>query len=315
VLQLAHRIAWGSLLAASALAATAQAAAVPESGDAGPAAGTWRVAMLQFDADQAFGDTERNVERLTAYAEDAAAAGARLVLFPEGSTHGYANPSEVWCRPGRTSLGSRRCRDVGAVAETLPGADGTVDARFTALARRLGVHVVYSAIERDGARYYNTAVMVGPDGLEAKYRKRALYYLDEGYATPGDGPATAALPIGTVGFLICADLNEDAYYREYTDAGVATIVTIMSWDQDPHSGRAAARFLASQARRHGVTLLAADAAAWDGTAAYLPARGPRVRAPLADPAVGEEGLAFADLPVVEDAVSSLQGWRSTIAIP
>lgn len=254
-----------------------------------------RVAMVQFDADEHFGDAGGNIARLTALIEQAAADGARLVVLPEGSTYGYATPHEVWCRPGLASLGSRRCRDVSSVAAAVP--DGGATQAFVSVARRLNVFIVFSAIEAAGRDFYNAAVLVGPSGWVATYRKRELYYLDEGYAKRGQGPVVAQIPgLGSVGFLICADGNRDSYYRDYARQGVHTIITIMDWDQDPESDRGAGTFFAERAHVNGVTLLAADASAWDGTGAYFADRDGRVRDGLNEPGVGEVGVALVDLP-------------------
>jgi predicted amidohydrolase len=137
--------------------------------------------MVQFNGDRDFGETAVNAERLLGYIETAAANGAQMVVLPEGSLHGYATESEVWCRPGLGGYAGRDCRSVEGTAESVPG--GAMVMWFGGQAARLNVRIVYSTIEKDGSRYYNTVVLVGPDGYEAKYRKRALYYLDQGYAS------------------------------------------------------------------------------------------------------------------------------------
>ena len=48
-----------------------------------------KIAVVQYRP--AFGQTETNIDRLTAYADEAAKSGANLVLFPEGSILGYDN--------------------------------------------------------------------------------------------------------------------------------------------------------------------------------------------------------------------------------
>src|SRR6187200_2093473 len=82
-----------------------------------------KIAVVQYRP--AFGETETNIHRLTAYAEEAVRGGANLVLFPEGAIFGYDSGSEVWCRPGMNSFqnsdgDSRECRDVSQVAEMVP---------------------------------------------------------------------------------------------------------------------------------------------------------------------------------------------------
>jgi len=262
---------------------------------AAASANAWRIAMVQFDGDRDFGETEANAERLLDYIETAATHGAGLVVLPEGSLHGYATETEVWCRPGLAQYAGRNCRSIAGVAEVLPGS--AMVQWFAGHADRLGLRIVYATIEKDGADYYNTVVLVGPDGYEAKYRKRVLYYLDQGYATSGSEETIVTLPIGPVGFMICADANYDNYFTSYKSAGVAHLILPTNWDQDPDSSRSAASFFASKARRHAMTILAADAAAWDGTGAYRPQTTQRQRTGLPDPGVGVEGVSYVDLPL------------------
>jgi hypothetical protein len=95
--------------------------------------------------------------------------------------------------------------------------------------------------------------------------------------------------------LICADANNDSYFTSYKNLGVKHLIIPTSWDQEPVGSRSASAFFTNQAHRHAMTILAADAAAWDGTAAYRPDGAQRQRTGLPDPSVGVEGVAYVDL--------------------
>ena len=58
---------------------------------------------------------------------------------------------------------------------------------LTALARDNDAFVVTSIVERDSGRMYNTALLVGPEGLVGSYRKVHLSVDDRAWASPGDG--------------------------------------------------------------------------------------------------------------------------------
>ena len=57
---------------------------------------------------------------------------------------------------------------------------------LTALACDNEAFVVTSMVERDSSRLYNTALLVGPDGLVGSYRKVHLSEDDRAWASPGD---------------------------------------------------------------------------------------------------------------------------------
>lgn len=258
-----------------------------------------RIAMIQYDADLHFGETKKNLAALEKMADEAVLNGASVIILPEGSSHGYAkvgaSEKRVWC----LNQHDYQCRNVRDVAEKLvrpAGTQGSVTAFWHAFAQRTGATVVASVIEEDGGYFYNTAVTVGPRGIIASYRKRALYYINELYAASGRSPVVVDLGFGKVGFLICADGNVSPYYEEYKRLGANTIILTMDWDQSPNarSSRSAKNFFTAQAQAHGMTIIASDVSRWDGTGLYLP-NGTRVRDGLSEPAVGVNGITYAEL--------------------
>jgi predicted amidohydrolase len=65
--------------------------------------------------------------------------------------------------------------------------------------------------ERDGKRLYNSALLLGPDGIAGKYRKIHLDRKDSTWAAPGDEDFRAFnLRLGRVGLLI----GHDALFPE-----------------------------------------------------------------------------------------------------
>lgn len=91
------------------------------------------------------------------------------------------------------------------------GSLGASTQAATDFAGRLRAYVVVSFIEKDGADFYHTASLVGPDGkLVGQYRQT---HLDENLATllkPGNALPVFETDIGRIGLL----LNEDVRYPE-----------------------------------------------------------------------------------------------------
>ncbi len=143
-----------------------------------------RVAVAQWSPRS--GDTASNLDRI---ATTMAATDAVLVVFPELATCGPVTDASL----------------AGRVAETLPG---PMVERLQRIAVESNRFLVAGLVERAGDRFYNTAVLVGPDGVIGSYRKLHLTVEDRRWATPGDrGLPTFDIPIGRVGLAIGYDLH------------------------------------------------------------------------------------------------------------
>ena len=82
---------------------------------------------------------------------------------------------------------------------------------LTVLACDNDAFVVTSIVERDSGRMYNTALLVGPEGLAGSYRKVHLSVDDRTWASPGDGGFPVFdIPAGRVGLLV----GHDAMFPE-----------------------------------------------------------------------------------------------------
>ena len=66
--------------------------------------------------------------------------------------------------------------------------------------------IVAGLPEIDGDKVYNSAILVGPDGFLARYRKIHLFYKEKINFTPGDLPfAVVDIGIAKVGMMVCFD--------------------------------------------------------------------------------------------------------------
>src|SRR6476620_1100700 len=147
-----------------------------------------RVAVAQMEPRLA--ETERNLDAALERLEEAAAAGAELLVLPECAIPGYMFDSAEEALP---------------YAEEIPGP--TTEA-FERECARLGVHAITGLLERDGDTLYNAAILIGPDGLIGSYRKTHLPFLGvDRFVTPGDGFKVLDTSLGRVGLIICYDLR------------------------------------------------------------------------------------------------------------
>jgi predicted amidohydrolase len=147
-----------------------------------------RVAVAQMEPKLA--EKERNLDACFACLEEAAAAGAELLVLPEMAIPGYMFDSAEEALP---------------YAEEIPGPSTEA---FERECRRLGMHAVCGLLERDGDTLHNAAILVGPDGLIGSYRKTHLPFLGvDRFVVPGDELNVYDTPLGRIGVIICYDLR------------------------------------------------------------------------------------------------------------
>jgi predicted amidohydrolase len=172
------------------------------------------IALVQVDAGD---DCAANVATAVALADEAAAAGARLVALPEYLQ--YRGPDDGY----------------RASARPIPGPHTDP---FAEVARRRAVWIlVGSTAETSGdpARPYNTSTLIAPDGsIAATYRKVHLFdvAVDRGpvdvesaRVSAGDRLVTASVDGAVLGLSICYDLRFPELYRALALAG-AEILTV-----------------------------------------------------------------------------------------
>jgi nitrilase len=149
-------------------------------------------------------EPEPTLDRVAALTAQAAAAGARLAIFPEAFVGGYPKGFDFGARVGqRTAEGREWFRRYHAAAIDVPGPGVE---RLAAIARASGVHLVVGVIERDGGTLYCTALTLGPEGaLLARHRKVMPTAMERLIWGSGDGSTltVAPTPIGRIGTVIC----------------------------------------------------------------------------------------------------------------
>jgi predicted amidohydrolase len=216
-----------------------------------------KVAAVQFFS--YMGNVEENRKRLLELAGQAADEGAKIVVFPETALQGYMDPDGygTWRSPG--FKGDARELTLGGVAETVPGPSTALFAEFS---KKRGIYVLLTLVEVDEQTglYYNSAVLLGPEGrMLVHYRKAEPWTVAEyGWASKGDGKALVVdTPLGRLGVMICYDVHTMLPKLEKARADI--VLWPVWWvDHDP-----ALWFderLPDLCRRHGMAIVAANRA-------------------------------------------------------
>ncbi|WP_322104513.1 carbon-nitrogen hydrolase family protein [Paraburkholderia sp. J41] len=140
-------------------------------------------------------------------------AGTDLIVFPEATLTGFPTRDNV--------------RDI---AETL---DGPSLHAVREAARAASVGVAVGLSERDGARFYNTTVLIDERGeIALRYRKTHLWATDVGVFTPGERFEVCEFKGMTVGMLICYDIEFPESGRAVASLG-AEMLIVTNGNMDP----------------------------------------------------------------------------------
>jgi N-carbamoylputrescine amidase len=140
-------------------------------------------------------DTQSNLDKLEMHIRHGASRGAKLIVLQELFEGIYFCMDE----------------DKKHFARAKPFVDHSTIARFSSLAKELGVVLPLSLYEQDGSRYFNSLVMVDADGRVSKtYRKSHIPnnhgYSEKLYFAEGNtGFMVHETAVGKIGAGICWD--------------------------------------------------------------------------------------------------------------
>lgn len=164
--------------------------------------GSVRAAVVQAGAIPF--DTNACVEKAIHRLNEAGAAGAEVVVFPEAFITGYPKGMNFGLVVGaRDAAGREEYRAYLEAAIEVPGPE-TAALGNAAAANRC--FVVIGVIEREGGTCYCTALFFGPDGaLLGKHRKLMPTAQERVIWGSGDGSTLTVVesPFGRIGAVIC----------------------------------------------------------------------------------------------------------------
>jgi predicted amidohydrolase len=149
-------------------------------------------------------DKQINLQKFFSYMEEAAQQGVKLIVFPETALQ--QNPA--WGlnhQPTQEELNY-----LHQSAETTPGESTQ---KLVKKAKELNIYVIFGMTEKvsDDDDLYNSCVLLGPNGIIGKHRKR--YVWDSGlagnehlYWTSGNELGIINSPLGKIGIMICGNM-------------------------------------------------------------------------------------------------------------
>lgn len=143
-----------------------------------------RVGYAQFEP--VFGESDANLERIACLLRD---TSADLLVFPELAISGYYFKDRG---------------ESAQYAETV-GASPALD-RIGGVCAEQRRYAVVGFAEQADDELYNSAALIGPDGLMAVYRKIHLFNTEKACFDAGnEPPPVMATPLGCLGLMICYD--------------------------------------------------------------------------------------------------------------
>ena len=166
-------------------------------------------------------DVRGNLATALQMSFEAAAKGARLIVLPELCIGGYVLEGP---------------REAMQVAQER---DGYQTQAFMDITRQFNCHIVFGYTELSEGNLYNSAAVVGPEGLAGHTQKHNLYGADNLWAQPSEAPVPVIItPAGRLGVLICRDIANKyresyAFYNPgqkfYRPGDVDTIALLTNW--------------------------------------------------------------------------------------
>lgn len=272
--------------------------AIAAAGDAKP--GTVRVAAVQFIS--RWGKPAENRKGLEALIREAAQKGAKIVVLPETAIPAYMSHDIrlTWQLEGRRVTSGLLGASPKDVAETVPGESTKA---FGALAKELGIYLTVPLVEVEPKenKFYNTLVLVGPDGqIALHYRKLNPWpWAERGWASRGDrGHQVLDTPYGRLALLVCYDINFEP--PKLKEKGVDHLLYAIAWVDD-HGSTWFHKELPEIAKKADINIIGAnwsvpDQPGWHGYGQSLIILRSGEVAARAKNDLGNE-IIYADLPV------------------
>ncbi len=169
---------------------------------------TIKVAAVDFIP--AWGDLNGNIARLIEAVKNISNNNIDYAVFPETATTGYLFDDYT---------------EISPYLDTIPGKTTTA---ILPLLKEYNMYLSIGIAEKDieTGLAYNSAVLMGPEGIIGKYRKRGLNNQDQKLFAPGNTSSNVfSTPIGNIGLLICYD---DTYWQ-YARLSALAGADIIGW--------------------------------------------------------------------------------------
>ncbi len=143
-----------------------------------------KLALLQYNPK--FGEKEANLAKAEGLLNK---TKFDLVVLPELFAAGYLFTSQ---------------KEVENLSEKIP--EGLTSQFFLDFCRKKKVYAAFGILEKAGKNFYNSALLIGPQGILSHYRKLHLFYEEKKWFSPGNFPLSVTkVKDARVGMMICFD--------------------------------------------------------------------------------------------------------------
>jgi predicted amidohydrolase len=268
------------------------------------------VAALQVNHDKV-----HNLSLIRETIEAASKEGGQLLVLPECTLQGFLFHPDGRIDPDETSY-------LWQNSETIPGPSTLQIAEWTA---EFGMTVVLGLWEQ--VHYpatpilYNSAVLIGPEGIIGVFRKVHQPTEESHHYTPGRDWPVFETPLAKIGMMICYDQCFPEAGRELTLRGAEVLVIPNAW---PASDRASNDrydfFGRARAAENNRWVLQSNLVGPSDKGEFVYLGKSRIIAPnglvVAETKTGEEGLAVAEIvPTKFDPTRARSGWYLQQRVP
>ncbi|KAA6212339.1 hypothetical protein CP973_23200 [Streptomyces albofaciens JCM 4342] len=175
--------------------------------DALPVPTSLKTATIHFAPEE--GKVDNNRARMVELAGQAAGKGAKLIVLPEMATSGYSFFSRA---------------EMSRAAEQVPGKSTEA---LGAVARQHRAYIAFGmpVYEPDTNRYYNSAVLLGPDGrIRGVYHKRN-HLIESSYnASSFEQIPSFDTEYGRMALVICSDMFNSQFPRAAAVRGADILI-------------------------------------------------------------------------------------------
>lgn len=146
-----------------------------------------KVGYVQFKP--VFGKKAENLKRMLNFLKEGAKEEADLLVLPELFATGYA---------------FRSSEEVEKLSEEVP--EGETSRTLADFAKEENLFIVAGLCERKDRKFFNSSILVGPEGLLGTYRKAHLFDKEKLWFTRGDSPFRVfETSHARIGMMICFD--------------------------------------------------------------------------------------------------------------
>jgi predicted amidohydrolase len=183
-----------------------------------------RVGVVQMNARVL--DKSYNLKQAEELIQQAAAQGAKMVLTPESAVQGYPRVDLHQGESANAPAIVVARKRILAAAETIPG---PATDRFSALARKLGIWIIFGMDENRDGQLFNTAILMNPEGkIAGTYSKVHLQnWMVASGVHHGDGFPVWDIDVNGVhvklGIEICYDVQHPESTLELALGGAEVV--------------------------------------------------------------------------------------------